>query len=541
MMMNKQSPIPSPTRGPARRFGLFNALCAALAALVLALPAASWAQDLASPCARVAGWTQGDARVLGSEFVAAGQFAPPQAGLGRLAKIPGLDPTGHARVELKRAFCRVTLQLVPDADSDIRAEVWLPVSGWNGKFMASGSFGWGGEMMYSGMMGPLQEGYATASSDTGHDASQPGQDGGRFLQGHPARLTDYAYRAFHETTVAAKALIRRFYGQAPTHAYWVGCSLGGLEGLIEAKRYPDDYDGIVVGAPPNPLAAFNAAQLWPYWLIAQDPRRLIPPEKFTMVHQAVMQACGSARERQDDVLDRPDQCRFMPAQLACRAGDAPDCLTAAQVDLLEKIYAGPANPRTGERIFPGPALGTERDFSAYASSKPFQNALDLFRYVVFENPDWQPDHFDWDKDMALAMRKASLLSVEPDLGAFFARGGKLIFYIGWNDYHNPAELIDYYQKLVKASGRPARDVARLFASPGMGHCFGGSGCDTFDKLGAISGWVEQGTAPERLIAARVDQQGKVVRTRALCAYPDVARPAGPGDSGDAANGVCQAP
>lgn len=504
------------------------------------LPAVAQADPDPAACDRVAGWTAGDARVVASTFVATGRLELPQTGLATLAGLPGLDPAGHTRSAPNPPFCRVTLKLAPSSDSDITVEVWLPASGWNGKFAALGNFGWAGSPMYAGMIGPLQKGYATASTDTGHDDSNPDQQGGRFVLGHPEKYLDYAYRASHAMTVVAKQLIESFYGQTPARSYWVGCSLGGLEGLIEAKRFPGDFDGIVVGAPPNPLASFNAAQLWPGWLVAQNPSGLIPKEKYALVHQAVMRACGSPHEIAEDVLERPDQCAFDPGQLLCREGDGPDCLSAAQVELLRGIYAGPVNPRTGEAIFPGPAYGAELDFPDYAAQKPFANALDLFRYVVFADPEWQPNRFDWDADMARASEQALLLSVDADLGSFFARGGKLLLYIGGNDYHNPAELVAYQQRLIASSGVSARDAVRLFVIPGMGHCFGGTGCDTFDKLGAIDDWVSRGKAPDHLVAAKV-AAGGVVRTRPLCAYPQVARYRGTGDSDTAASYLCAQP
>src|SRR5258706_8909337 len=170
--------------------------------------------------------------------------------------------------------------------------------------------------MYGGMLTGLQDGYATTSTDTGHDGAVDGH-GGQFALGQPEKLIDYAYRAGHEMTVAAKAIARRFYGTAPARSYWVGCSLGGLEGLIEAKRYPTDYDGIVAGAPPNPLARFNALQLWPSWLINQDPTRLIPRGKYNMVPDAVLKNRASAVGLKDGVVDKAD-CNFDPKQLLCK-------------------------------------------------------------------------------------------------------------------------------------------------------------------------------------------------------------------------------
>lgn len=391
------------------------------------------------------------------------------------------------------------------------------------------------------MLSGIAQGYATASTDTGHDSATPDGQGGRFTLGHPEKLIDYAYRADHLMTVDAKTIIQAFYGTAPTRAYWVGCSLGGLEGLIEAKRFPADYDGIVVGALPNPIVAFNAAQLWPSWLVARMPEARMPKAKFAMLADAVRRACASPVGRKQGFVDEPDRCGFDPRQLLCKGADAPDCLTAPQILIMEQIYAGPTNSRTGTQIFPGPAKGIEADLAGFADGKPFPTALDLFRYAAFQDPSWDGTRMKWDKDVAAAAAKLGpLLHVDADLRPFFGHGGKLLLYIGWNDYHNPTELIGYYEALMRRAGFKARDAARLFTIPGMGHCFDGPGCDTFDKLGTIDAWVDKRSAPERITAAKV-RDGTVVRTRPLCAYPQVAAYQGSGSMDDASSFACASP
>lgn len=490
-----------------------------------------------TPCAELANLALPDATITMATLVEAEAFKPPMGGHGP----NGRDITGRTKHAPKPAFCRIAATLSPTEGSRIRIEVWMPAEDWNGKFLGLGSFGWGGELMLSAMMAGVQDGYATASSDTGHDSEIDGP-GGKFTLGQPEKLTDYAWRASHEMTVKAKALVEAFYGSKPARSYWIGCSLGGLQGLIEAKRFPDDYDGIVVGAPPNPLVRFNAAQLYPGWLVAQDPRRLIPKEKYPMIHAAVLDACAGPAGKPFGIVEQPDRCGFQPRQLLCKASDAPDCLTGPQVELLERIYDGPRNPRTGEVIFPGPAKGSELEMFTFANGEPFINALDLYRYAAFQNPDFDWKSFDWDKDVSRAEQAlAPLLHVDADLKPFFDRGGRLLLYIGWNDYHNPAELIGWYEKLRRQSTTAAtRDAVRLFAIPGMNHCRGGEGCDTFNKLGAIDVWVDQGQVPDRLEAVHVDGF-KVTRSQPLCAYPQVARYRGTGDINDAASFTCAAP
>jgi feruloyl esterase len=296
----------------------------------------------------------------------------------------------------------------------------------------------------------------------------------------------------------------------------------------------------VAGAPPNPLARFNALQLWPGWLINQDPTRLIPRSKYTMVHDAVLKTCASALGLKDGVVDKTD-CNFDPKQLLCKGADAPDCLTASQVYLLQKTYEGPVNPRTKELIFPGPAPGSEFEMFGFANGRSPTVALDLFRYVAFQDANWDLKAMDWDQDITAAIAKvAPLLHVDSDLKPFFDHGGKLLLYVGWADYHNPQELIAYYKSLIRNSGSErARTSVRLFTIPGMAHCAGGAGCDTFDKLGTIDEWVIHSKTPESIIASRI-RDGKIVRTRPLCAYPAVARHKGTGTTDEATNFVCAA-
>ncbi|HUO21752.1 MAG TPA: tannase/feruloyl esterase family alpha/beta hydrolase [Caulobacteraceae bacterium] len=507
-------------------------------ALALGLPAAAHAAGGAPAiaCADLAKAAMPGATVTAVQAYAAGEYKLPS----NRPEPPGMSLTGRYQHRESPAFCRVSLTLAPSADSAIRMEVWLPTSGWNGKFLGVANFGWGGSLMYDGMFNGVLEGYAAASNDTGHDGSGPDGQGGRFSLGHPEKVIDYAYRADHDMTVDAKAIIKAFYGSGPVRSYFIGCSLGGLEGLIEAKRYPADYDGIVAGAPPNPLTTFNAAQLWPSYLVSQDPSRMMPEAKYALVHDAVLKACASPIGQAQGLVEQPDLCRFDPVALQCKGADAPDCLTAPQVFLMRSFYRGPVDPRTNTVIFPGPARGSELGLYDFANGKPFTNALDLYRYTVFQDADWESAKMDWDKDVKTAIAKVGpLLDVDSDLKPFLARGGKLLMYIGWNDYHNPEQLIDYYKALIKTAGPASRGSVRLFTIPGMNHCLGGAGCDTFSKLGVIDAWVDQGQVPERIVAAKIEKF-RVVRTRPLCAYPMVARYMGKGDANDAASFDCVA-
>ena len=445
----------------------------------------------------------------------------------------GMNLAGQASPAANPEFCRLEFTLKPSADSRIRTEVWLPMKGWNGKVLGVGNFGWGGDLQYPNMLAGLSQGYAVATNDAGHDNGIAGEANGEFLLGHPQKLLDYGGRANHLMTLRAKVLVRGFYGRGASKAYFVGCSLGGLQALIEAQRYPTDYDAIVAGAPPNPLAGFNAAQLWPGWLLTQDPRGSISRDQLNMVKAAVIRACASPIGQQQGFVDLPERCRFDPSALTCTGSqDASTCLTEPQVKLLQAIYQGPRNPRSGSVIFPGPAPGAEDQLGIFVSGKVFTNALDFFRYAAFQDAGWTPDRLDWSRDVEAAdARTGRMFTVSPDLGPFLKRGGKLLLYVGWGDFHNPNELADYYRLLRRNNGRAADAGVRLFTMPGVNHCGGGQGCDTFSKLAVIDDWARTGAAPVRIATMRVEG-GKIVRTRPICAYPLVARYKGAGDTAD---------
>lgn len=510
----------------------------AMGIMLLAYNGASYAADPKS-CEELfkSGFT--DAKIISVEKVRAGKFKIPDSPgpMAELEKLSGINAEGQAKLGPNPEFCRVKAKMTPTSDSDINVEVWLPLKDWNGKLLTAGNFSWGGYFMYPVMMSGLEKGYATASTDTGHNDDLPDQTGGKFIIGHPEKLVDYSYRAHHLLSVNAKEIIRKFYGKAPDKSYWLGCSLGGIEGLIEAQNFPEDYDGMVIGAPPNPLLNFNAAQLWPIWLVNQNPAMKMTKAKFELVHNTVLTQCATATGQQQGFVEEPEKCTFEPKQLLCKTEDNDSCLTQDQVTFMEKVYQGPVNPKTGDVIFKGPAKGSELEFMSFAEA-PNKRALDLFKYAVFENENWDWRTLDWDKDIQFAKNKLNgKLGAGTNLKGFFERGGKMIMFIGWNDYHNPLDLIEYYKKIIGESVNTENDPARLFISPGMAHCQGGDGCDTFNKIGALDKWVEQGIAPERLVASRVEE-GKVVRTRPLCAWPKVAVYNGKGNNKDAASFEC---
>jgi feruloyl esterase len=456
---------------------------------------------------------------------------PPGGGGMALAPFNPKDTTNQA------PFCRVAATLKPSGDSNIKIEAWLPLSGWNGKLMGAGNFGWAGSIMYGGLLLGLEKGYAVVSTDTGHDTSQPD---GAFALGHPDKVIDYGYRAAHSMTVDAKVFIKAFYGEAPKHSYWYGCSLGGQMGLTEIQRFPEDYDGAIIGAPASPIVDLNAYQIWPSLLVAEKPSRQLTRTKAAMLHQAVMDACDALDGAKDGELEDPTACHFDPATLLCKGEDSDKCLTAPQVEFVQMLYAGPINPRTKERQFAAPVPGTEGNFGNYSANNAMGVAVALFKYMIFQNPNWDWKTLDMDKDVAYgrAVLRTINIADNPNLKPFFDRGGKLLMYHGWVDGASPMKSAAYLDAVKKTVGvEQTENSMRLFTMPGMGHCMGGTGCDTFDKLAELDHWIESGQAPERIIASKL-QSGKVIRTHPLCAYPEVARYKGTGDLNDAANFDC---
>jgi len=477
-----------------------------------------------------------DTTITLAESVPAGSFIQPPMPPGR----PRQDPEAFKKVP---EFCCVAAVLRPTKDSEIKIEVWLPSSGWNGKFLAVGNGGWAGSINYGGLTQSLQRGYATASTDTGHTGNG---DDASFALGHPEKLIDLGYRSVHLMTVQAKAIIAAFYGNGPRLSYWNGCSTGGKQGLTEAQRYPDDYNGIAEGDPANFWTHLMFGTIWPAEVTLKDPASYIPPSKFELIHKATLDACDKIDGVQDGIIDDPTRCHFDPKVLECAGPDAPTCLAPAQAEAARKLYAGPKNPRTGEQVFPGQEPGSEPMWRAQAGGpQPMSIPVSYFKYVLFQNPDWQWQTLNFDQDVAMADRLDGniLNAVNPNLKAFKAHGGKLLMYHGWSDaIIVPGESVNYYDSVVKTMGSAAKtkDFARLFMIPGMGHCQGGPGTDVFDNVGVLEQWVEQGAVPDKISASHITQ-GVVDMTRPLCPYPEVARWTGSGSTNDAANFACVNP
>lgn len=497
--------------------------CALLAAACLPATTAS-----AATCDSLARLALEDTAITRAEVVPAGAFVAPGGGA----------PRGRTPYSALGEFCRVAATLTPTSDSDIKIEVWLPASAaWNGKYQAVGNGGWAGVISYSAMAEALQAGYATASTDTGHVGGR-----GTFALGHPEKLVDFAWRSEHEMTAKAKQVIEAFYGSAPKFSYWNGCSTGGRQGLKAAQMFPEDYDGIIAGAPANR----TAMPLWIADAVLRDPARYIPPAKYPVIHQAAVAACDAIDGLTDHLIDDPRRCRFDPAVLLCKEADGPSCLTAPQVAAAKQMYSHAVNPRTKKELFASLVPGTELGWGAVAAGpEPSSMIYDQYRFVVFKDPNWDWKTFDFDKDVARGDLPENLImnATDPNMDRFFARGGKIVMYHGWSDPLIPAvNTIKYYDEIVAHRGGASNTTphVRLFLAPGMGHCAGGDGPDTFNKVKALEDWVERGQPPARIEAAH-STNGTVDRTRPLCAYPQVARHTGSGSIDVAANFVCTAP
>jgi feruloyl esterase len=446
-------------------------------------------------------------------------------------------PGGNTALHNLPAFCRIAATLKPTSDSDIHAEVWLPTATWNGKFLAVGSGGWGGSIAYQAMAAGLRRGYATSATDDGHIGQS-----GNFIMGHPQKFVDFAYRAEHEMTVEAKTLIKLFYGHDARYSYWEGCSGGGREGLLQAFRYPGEFDGIVAGDPAN--IRRNA---WALWLATQtfkDPATYIPPGKYPMIHRAALDSCDANDGLKDGLIGDPESCHVDLQALVCKASDGPDCLTPRQVQTAQTIMS-PATDTNGNVLFPRLEPGTELRWARLAGGpQPADLFLDEFRYVVYQNPDWDWRTFDLERDAAKANAvDKDVDELDPHLGPFAKHGGKLLLYHGWADQQvAPGSSIEFYKSAIKesADAAPGSDWVRLFMFPGMGHCSGGEGPDAFDDINLIEEWVEQGKAPAQIIASH-STAGKVDRTRPVCPYPQAAHYNGRGSIDDASSFSCKEP
>jgi len=478
-----------------------------------------------SPCDHLKSLSLPGTTLTAVETVAAGPYVAPQgAGRGAGAAItPQILP----------AHCRVAATLQPSSDSDIKMELWLPVEGWNSKFEMVGNGGWAGIISFPQMAAALREGYATASTNTGHEGGN-----GMFALGHPEKIVDFGWRAVHETVVKSKALVEAYYSQAPKYSYWNGCSTGGRQALVEVTKFPNDFDGVVAGAPANPHIHLHAAGVERTIELMKNPGGALSEANIEMLHKAVLAKCDALDGVKDGLIGNPAKCHFDPAELQCKSEGSEGCLTPAQVEQVKIVYAD-VKTKKGEIVWTGFEPGGELQYAALRLT-PEQpgGGWDSIRILGHQDADYDFHKFDLDTDVALA-DKSGIDAHTHDLSPFKQHGGKLLLYHGWSDPGiAPGNTVNFYSAVLDTMGPHQDDWMRLFMVPGMLHCAGGPGTDQFNKMAALERWREEGKAPDQIVAAHVTN-AQVDMTRPLCPYPQVAVYKGSGSTNDAANFTCK--
>jgi hypothetical protein len=528
---------------------------AAIAAFFACSAFAQSATPAANSCEALAKLSLPQAKITSAESVAAGALTMP--GMGNPAQ-------AAAFVKSLPAFCRISVTSTPTSDSEIKIEVWLPASGWNGKFQGQGNGGFAGYIDYRAMGVAIRQGYSSASTDTGHPSATAGGPDATWALNHPEKITDFGYRAIHLMTQIAKSLVAAYYGNAPQHSYFSACSNGGRQALMEAQRYPEDYDGIIAGAPANYWTHLLAAGIWNTQSLALNPASYISAKKLPVIASAVNNACDKIDGVTDGVLNDPRECHFDPNVLLCKDADADSCLTAPQITAQKKLYEG-AHDSYGKLIYPGFLPGAElggNGWSTWITPPMATSSLGLaftsgfFANMVYGKADWDILHANLDDALAAADQKMApiLNATDPNLAAFKSRGGKLIIYHGWNDPAISAlNTINYYNSVIAKLGQQNTDTfIRVFMVPGMQHCAGGPGADNFGagisstptdtqhslQL-SLEQWVEKGAAPGTIIATKFAQGTSTpTMTRPLCPYPQSAKYNGSGDPNSAASFTC---
>jgi feruloyl esterase len=493
----------------------------------------------ATPCESLRTVSLSQATIVTADVVPAGVFVQPlpptppatagQQGSPAGARQGGAPPPPPQPIP---QHCRVTMVLKPSSDSNINVELWMPTENWNGKLLIVGNGGFAGSIQgYGDMQVALRLGYATAATDTGHSVTVDGPNG-MFALGHPEKIVDFAYRAVHEMTVKSKQLVKAFYERPAQYSYFKGCSTGGRQAVMAAQKYPEDYDGIIGGALANRHIHMHTAGFARTVNLARNPDQALPEAKAQMVTEAVMKKCDTLKE---GFLNNPRQCSFDFSTLLCEGADGDNCLTKAQLKSVETFYGGLKNSK-GELIFSGQALGNR--IPALRSNPPAQ-ITDTVRIWAFQNPNYDWQSFDLDRDMPIIDKKIGFVdAVDSDLSKFKAHGGKLLLYAGWGDTTiTPENTVLYYESLVNKMGKNQSDWTRLFMVPGMAHCRGGDGPNTFDSIGTLEAWREKGNVPAQIMASN-PQSGL---SRPLCSYPQYAKYKGTGDLKDASNWACAAP
>jgi feruloyl esterase len=515
-------------------------------------------------CAKMGRVQMDHVTILSTDIVDSGNFHEPIAPFRTFDKLP--------------AFCRVQAVVSPVPHSRIAVDVWLPLKGWSGRLQMTGNGGYDPAMSYRQLSNIVRSNDVAVATNTGHE----GGGDPDFAIGRPESLIDWSYRAVHESVVTAKALTKIFYGKPASFAYFNGCSTGGHQGLMSAQRYPEDFNGVIAGAPGNNRTALMMSFLWQF--LSNHPagdniHAIVTAEKLVMLTKAVTKFCDPADGVTDGVINDPRACRFDVGTLLCKAGDKPDCLTADQLAAIRKMYAGPRDARTGRQIYPGYTLGSE-GVPAYSEGRPgwsefLSDAVhpdkprraDFFQYWAGLGQNWDWWKFNWGSDVDAVQNGIGKTTDanDADLSRFRDHGGKLMMFMGWADPVGSAiEAINYYNAAeALGKGKTERErraytqqAVRLYMVPGMVHCANGPGATNFsprsgygpvqdahhDMQLALEAWVEKGIAPEEIIATHYEdaKSKKIAFQRPLCVFPKVAVYKG-GDTARADSFFCRVP
>lgn len=478
--------------------------------------------------------------------------ARPKTSCGALQSMTGYDLSVMAAdltaaTENAPEFCRVLIQVQPE----IRIEVSLPTM-WNRRLYMFGNGGYAGENLEAAgrvahRNSALKLGFVVTQTNTGHDAEREPLASFAVNQ---QKLLDYAFRSLHVTAETAKRVSEVFYGSRPERSYYNGCSTGGRQGLILAQRYPDDFDGLIIGAPVLNTVSGRLRAISIFQASAKGP---IPVSKLKLLADRVYARCDDKDGLKDGLIDDPRQCDFQPTRdlPVCSGAEAADCFTSSQVKTLQGIYSDLV--LNSKRVAPGVPVGAEiagpngsgwdgwivRDGQLSQGQMYAESAL---QYIAFPKPDptYQMSQFNLERDASRLDWFSKLMNAtDPDLARFRERGGKILMYFGWADPAlNPLLGVEYYESVLKTMGPSARDFFRLYMMPGVFHCGGGVGPACVDMLSRVIPWVEQGKVPESIVATQ-PEGGKVLRSRTLCPYPQISKYQGQGSVDDAANFVCK--
>ena len=475
--------------------------------------------------------------VTSAQLVAANAFVPPNLRAG--------DPAAAAFAGLP-AFCRVAATLKVD-DSDVKTEVWMPAAGWNGDFQPAGSSFWGGSIPYARMAALLRTGVVTAGTNLGIE----GATGPSFVLEHPEKLTNLGNKPYHALVGHAQALIAAQYGRPAGLTFIDECGGGGSRDAVAAvQRWPGDFDAVAATSFTNYGTHHGLAQMWLFQATHTSEASFIPESKYPMIHDAALAACDAKDGVKDGVIEDPPHCAFDPGTLQCRGADAPNCLTAPQVAAVRRVYEVPSHARTKDPLYGPMVPGSERSWEPMTlSPKPYPYSEAFYKYVVFKDPNWdfktRPANFDADVDRADAPENRAINAIDPSIGPFVDRGGKLLLAGGWNDDLGPGNNITYYRSVVNALGEArVKDAVRLFMVPGMHHCFNIDYQVAYivklDVPAVLREWVHTKKAPDALVVTTAFKD-QPERRRLVCAYPKISYYSGQGSTDDPANFVCREP